>query len=290
MQKIIAVFFFIFLSCATNPIESSVEAPTVSAQIPLPKEPKIEVVILESNIPKGLQELKERKVVAYFIYNLPDSFLIRAKNLFNPPDYAAQEVTNLERDRQEWLDETITTFCGSCENIKVEVPFKVLPEVALLNLMDKASLDQMLTEKDIFEISKHHSDAEVIWVILGSEDYEQKRGLTAEQTMISAVAENTTVLKNFIYDLKAKKWLHRGEYSVTDRDIVVYERVKDVEKGVTKKATVLADRSRDQFWPMPVGISYDSPMFDEIYPYPPVPESSFLIKKALSAIGESLTP
>src|SRR4051812_18679382 len=98
MQKFMAVFFLILLSCSTAPKDSFGEAAPTVSQATLTKEPKTEVVILESNIPKGLQELKDRKIAAYFIYNLPDSFLIRAKNLFNPPDYAAQEVMNLERD------------------------------------------------------------------------------------------------------------------------------------------------------------------------------------------------
>ncbi len=285
-------FLIVFLtSCATVPSEQPIEAaPTVPSRTPLPKDPKVEVLIAESNLPNGLQDLKDRKIGAFFVYNLPDSFLIRAKHLFNPPDYAAQEVMNLQNDRQEWMDEMITTFCGSCENIKVQIPYKIFPEKFLLSLMDKASLDLELSPEDFKTISKHYPEADVVWIILGSEDYEQIRGLTSEETMISALAENTTILRNFIFDLKNRKWLHRAEFSVTDRDIIVYERAKDAEVGLTRRANILSEGSRDQFWPMPVGVSYDSPMFDDIYPYPPVPESSFIIKKALSSVGESLTP
>jgi hypothetical protein len=281
MKKLAFIFLSLALSC-TSATKSNGKSNVDATPL---KEPKVDIQIRDSNIPKGLASLVGRNVKALFIYNLPDSYLIKAKTLFNPPDYALQEVLNLQTDRKEWFDEMIVTFCGECKNIQVDIPIKSLKENDLLYFIDKSSLSQDFTEADMLKLAKDFKGVEVLWVILGSENYEQKRAATAESTMVSAMAENTVTLRNFLYDLKTKKWLHRGQFSVSDRDFAIYERADE-----KKKPKVLTDQIRGQFWPMPVGASYDSPKYDEQYPYPPVPESSFLAKKALSAIGESLTP
>ncbi len=249
--------------------------------------PKIEFLLKENRLSQGLKSLGGQKVTALFIYNLPDSYLIKAKALFNPPDYAAQEVTNLQSDRQGWMDEMILTYCDDCKDFKVQIPFKAMPEDVLLAWIDKSSLNQDPTPKEIENLKTYFPETDVFWVILGSENYEQRRGATGEALMVSALAENTVKLKSYIYDLKKKDFLNRTTVQATDKDILIYEKGKN-ETGA--KAAILFDKMKDKFWPLPVGQSYDSPKYDEVYPYPPVPESSYIIKKALSALGESLNP
>src|SRR5688500_7448631 len=119
---VIALIFGLLAACTSAPKE-----PPVSTDVTPLKEPKVDIQIRDSNLPKGLASLSDRKVTALFIYNLPDSYLIKAKSLFNPPDYALQEVLALQTDRKEWLDEAIVTFCGECKNTQVEIPLKTLP-------------------------------------------------------------------------------------------------------------------------------------------------------------------
>ncbi len=249
--------------------------------------PKIEISLKENKLPQGLKSLTGQKVTALLIYNLPDSYLIKAKALFNPPDYAAQEVTNLQTDRQGWLDEMIVTYCDDCKNIKVQIPFKTMPEDSLLAWIDKASLSKEPTPKEMESLKSYYQDADIFWVILGSENYEQRRGATGDALMISGIAENTVTLKSYVYDVKKKTFLNRTQLNATDKDILIYEKDKNESHS---KAAILFDKMKDKFWPLPVGQSYDSPKYDEVYPYPPVPESSYIIKKALSALGESLNP
>ena len=249
--------------------------------------PKIEFTLKDNKLTQGLKSLSGQKVTALFIYNLPDSYLIKAKALFNPPDYAAQEVTNLQRDRQGWMDEMIVTYCDDCKEIKVQVPFKTMPETLLLSWMDKSSLNQEPTPKDIENLKTYFPDTDIFWVILGSENYEQRRGETGDALNISAIAENTITLKSYIFDLKKKVFVNRTIVNATDKDLLIYEKQTPETRS---KAKILFDKIKDKFWPLPVGQSYDSPKYDEVYPYPPVPESSYIIKKALSAVGENLNP
>ena len=249
--------------------------------------PKIEFTLKDNKLPQGLKSLNGQKVTALFIYNLPDSYLIKAKALFNPPDYAAQEVTNLQTDRQGWMDEMIVTYCDECKDIKVQIPFKIMPENLLLAWMDKASLKQEPAAKDIEGLVKYFPDTDVFWIILGSEDYEQRRGETGDALNISAIAENTVTLRSYIFDLKKKLFVNRTQVNATDKDLLIYEKQTPETRS---KAKILFDKIKDKFWPLPVGQSYDSPKYDDIYPYPTVPESSFIVKKALSAIGENLNP
>ena len=279
-MKFFVLFLIFFTGCQTAKnkfINNS------SSKDPL----KIEVSIKENKLPQGLKSLNGKKVTALFIYNLPDSYLIKAKALFNPPDYAAQEVTNLQSDRQGWLDEMIVTFCDDCKDIKVQIPFKTMPEDVLLAWIDKASLNKEPAPQEIEDLQKYFKETEIFWIILGSENYEQRRGATGDAVMVSAIAENTVSLKSYVYDLQKKVFLHHTDLTAMDKDILIYEKGKTETKT---KAAILFDKMKDKFWPLPVGQSYDSPKYDEVYPYPVVPESSYIIKKALSALGESLNP
>jgi hypothetical protein len=172
----------------------------------------------------------------------------------------------------------------------VEIPFKTLPEKILLGLIDKASLNREMNGKDIEALKPYFKSTDIFWIILGSENYEQHRGETADGLMISALAENTVTLRSYIYDLKAKSTVNKTVLHVTDRDLIIYEKLTENNNGEQKKPAILYDKMKDKFWPMPVGMSYDSPKFDDIYNYPPVPESIYIIKKGLSALGESLNP
>lgn len=249
--------------------------------------PRISTFLKENKLPQGLKSLSGQKVTALFIYNLPDSYLIKAKALFNPPDYAAQEVTNLQTDRQGWVEEMIVTYCDDCKEIKVQIPFKAMSENVLLSWIDKASLNQEPTAEDIESLKSYFKDTDVFWIILGSENYEQRRGETGDARLVSAIAENEVTLKSYIFDLKKKAFLHRTVVTATDKDILIYEK-GDLEQKT--KAALFFDKIKDKFWPLPVGKSFDSPKYDEVFPYPTVPESSFIIKKGLSALGESLNP
>ena len=249
--------------------------------------PQIEFLLKDNKLAQGLKSLAGQKVTALFIYNLPDSYLIKAKALFNPPDYAAQEVTNLQTDRQGWVDEMIVTYCDDCKDIKVQIPFKAMPEDILLTWIDKSSLNQDPTAKEIENLKDYFNETDIFWIILGSENYEQRRGETGDAVMISALAENTVTLRSYIFDLKKNVFLNRTIVQATDKDILIYEKGKAEPET---KAAILFDKMKDKFWPLPVGRSYDSPKYDEVYPYPSVPESSYVIKKALSALGENLNP
>ncbi len=277
---VIAAVSFVFVGCQTSKNKLNDSS---GVKDPL----KIEYTLKENKMSQGFKSLSGQKVTALFIYNLPDGYLIKAKALFNPPDYAAQEVTNLQIDRQGWLDEMIVTYCDDCKNIKVQIPFKIMSENLLLSWIDKASLNKEPTFQEIEDLKILFKDTDIFWIILGSENYEQRRGATGDALMISAIAENTVTLKSYIYDLKKKAFLNRTQLNATDKDILIYQ--KDKNENQTK-AAVLFDKMKDKFWPLPVGQSYDSPKYNEVYPYPPVPESSYIIKKALSALGESLNP
>lgn len=282
------LYLFVFLVAACSLVSKDV-SPSRSDALLL-KEPKTVTEVKESQLPGGLQSLADKQVTGLFIYNLPDSYLIKAKALFNPPDSAAQEVINLQTDRQGWMDESVVTYCGECKNIKIEIPFGTLPESLLLKLIDKASLKQDVIPADLVGLKKYFPKAQVLWLILGSEDYEQQRGVAENGSMISAIAENTVTLRSYIYDLETKKWLHRSQVIVSDRDFAIYQKLNEGQLELNQKPKILTDNFDGKFWPMPVGASYDSPKYDEVYPYPPVPESSFLIKRALSDIGGTVNP
>ncbi len=277
---VIAAVLFLFIGCQTSKNKLNDSS---GAKDPL----KIEISSQENKLAGGLKSLSSQRVTALFVYNLPDGYLIKAKALFNPPDYAAQEVTNLQTDRQGWLDEMIVTYCDDCKNIKVQIPFKAMSENLLLAWIDKASLNKEPTPKEIDELKPVFKDTDIFWIILGSENYEQSRGATGDALMISAIAENTVTLRSYVFDLQKKAFLNRTELNATDKDILIYAKEKNENQT---KAAILFDKMKDKFWPLPVGQSYDSPKYNDVYPYPPVPESSYIIKKALSALGESLNP
>ena len=289
-MKTIAYFLLILTlsSCASKKITH--ENTEQNNQSVAKEMPRTEVKVLETNLASGLKQLQSRNVAVLFIYNMPDSYLIKAKSKINPPDYAIHEVMNIQSDRAEWMNETLVTHCDECKNFQSMIPLQVLPEDALLKLIDRASLKQDPTKADFEMIHQNVKEADVFWVIFGSEEYEQKRGQTGDQNVSSAVAENTVTLRSFIYDTKNNRFLNKATVTGYDDDLILYEKQVEKEGLVLKRAPLLMNKMKSKLIHMPVGPSYDGFKYDDIYPYPPVPENGLIIKKSLSALAEILSP
>ena len=259
-------------------------------EIPPRDPPRAEVKVISSSLKAGFKSLEGRKVGAMLIYNLPDSYLIKAKHLINPPDYALKEVMDLQEERQAWFDEAIVSACDDCKNVNSFVPLRILPENLLLQLFDKGSLKQDLGQKDFAQIAPHMKEADVLWIILGYEDYEQRRGLTGDANVVSAMAENTIYLRSYIYDTKAAKILHSAQVTGTDEEILLYAKQAEKDGNELERAPMLLDRMKSRLIHLPVGDSLDALRYDSVYPYPSVPESGLIIKKALNGLTEAINP
>lgn len=270
------------VGCSNQP-KSEKFAP--DANILPPKDPpRVEVTIAKDNFKNAFEAFKGKKVTILFIYNLPDSYLIKAKSKINPPDSALQEVMNLQSDRVEWLNETLVAICGSCNNFQVEVPLKLLPENLLLYFIDKASLQIELSWADIAKLQNYVKN-DYLWIILGTEDSEQKRGESDNKSMVAAVGENRVTLRSFVFDMKKKQMLNHIQVLGMDEEVVLYG--KQEGEGA---APILFERMKSKATYLPMGVSFDSIKFDEVYPYPPIPESGLIIRKSLAALMEVMSP
>lgn len=256
-----------------------------------PKDPpRAEARVLKNDIKGGLPSLKGLKIGVLVIFNLPDGYLIRAKSKINPPDFALKEVLNLQTDRVDWMNEALVTHCESCQGIEVAAPMQILPEETLLRLIDRVSLNQAPTESDWAEIARAWPEQDVIWLILGSEDYEQKRGPAREKGLISAWSESRVNVRSLLRDVRAKKLLHEAVSNGHDEDLIVYQTVSQPGSGEPVRASVVSFQTDDLRKWEPQGSAFDSPKYDDVYPYPPVPESPLIIQKTLLKLTESLAP
>lgn len=274
----------VLISCATkSPTKPFESLAGISAE-----PPRIEVKTLMSAGPHQLQDLKGRPVTALLLHQLPDSYLLRAKAKINPPDFALRQVADLQAERASWLNEALVVHCDGCQSIEAIPPLRVLPEEFLLNLMDKIPLRQELKPEEMKKIAAFLPSAEVLWVILASEDYERRRGPIKEAGLISAWSGSEVQLRSFLYDVKSGKWLHKAQVEGSDQDVIVYEKVR--EEGALKvpQARTVPFQTKDLRTLIPEGSSFDGLKYDEVYPYPAVPETQRIYQHALQALTANL--
>lgn len=274
---------FFAMSCATAPVPDRMSLPSRGL-------PHAEVRTLKNDLKGGLQGLKDRKIGVLVIFNLPDGYLIRAKSKINPPDFALKEVLNLQTDRVDWMNEALVTYCDKCQGVEVAPPLQILPEETLLRLIDRVSLRQSPSEADWAEISKAWPDRDVIWLLLGTEDYEQKRGPSGEKGLISAWSESRVNVRSLVRDVKARKLVHEAVANGHDEDLLLYQLLRQPGSGMPVRASVVSFQTDDIAKWEPIGSSYDSPKYDDVYPYPPVPEIPLIVQKTLLKLTESMSP
>lgn len=251
--------------------------------------PRTSVRVAVNRLKKGLPSLARRKVGALVVFNLPDGYLLRAKTKINPPDFALKEVLSLQTERTSWLNEALVVNCDSCD-VKTEAPLEILPERLILRLIDRVSLRQAPTSADWKDIEKSWPDRDVIWLILGAEDYEQKRGPAREKGLLAAWSQSTVTLRSLLRDRRTGRILHDAFVVGNDQDLVFYERVKEPKSGIMVKARIAPYEAKDIEKMEPSGSAFDSPRYDDVYPYPPVPESPLIVQKALLRLTEALAP
>lgn len=275
----IMIFAGLFSSCAQKEIPANLRR----------EPPKAEARVVTSQLKGGFPSLKGRKIGALVVFNLPDGYLIRAKSKINPPDFALKEVLELQRERSSWLDEALVTNCDGCD-VETVPPLEILPEELLLRLIDMASLRQKPTEADWRAIEAAWPDRDVIWLVLGSDDYEKKRGPSREKGLLTAWSQNTVLINSFVRGRPEKKVLHQATVKGHDEDVIFYEMLSDRELTPQTKARVASFSTDDAAKWEPPGSIYDGSRFDDVYPYPPVPESPLIIQKSLLRLTETLAP
>lgn len=242
--------------------------------------------VLMNSLPGGIEGLKGKKVHAFVIFNLPDGYLIRAKSKINPPDYAIKEVVDLQEERVSWLNEAMVVNCDQCFDLHAEPPLRELSEIDLLKLIDKVSLQQDPQASDWSILSKEAKKADYIWLIFGSEDYEQKRGPVVKQGAMVAWAQVDFTLRGFLYDQAQKKIVHSSEVISKDFDFALFPLPSDLETAATRKALSQLASLEDFTALEPMGSQFDSTQFDGQYPYPDVPEMPAVVRKGLLKLLE----
>lgn len=258
---------------------------------PPPKDPpKAEAKIVRDELKGGLSSLKDRKIGALVIFNLPDGYMIRAKTKINPPDIVIKELTEIQTDRIGWLNEALVVNCEKCGDIDIEPPLKALPEDLLLRLIDRTTLKQKISDADWADVAKAWPGHDVLWLILGSEDYEQKRGPSREKGLVSSWAQSTVTVRSFIRDLKSNKLLHEAGIEGHDEDLLLYQAVVEPESGQLMQAPLVPFKNDNIAKWEPAGSSLDSSKYDDVYPYPPIPESPVIVQKTLLRLTETLAP
>lgn len=263
----------------------------VAGTDPSAKEPpRAEARTIRSSLTGGLASLKDRKIGALVVFNLPDSYMIRAKAQINPPDIVLKELTEIQLDRTAWLSEALVTNCEGCGDVAAEPPIQVLPERLLLRLIDRGSLKQPPSEADWRDIAVAWPGFDVLWVILGDEDYEQKRGPSHEGGIVAAWSESRVTLRSFLRDVKSKKILHEAVVDGRDEDLILYQKVNEPESGQPVKAAVVPFEAENLSRWEPQGSIYDGTRYDNVYPYPPVPEIPLILRKSMLRLTETLAP
>lgn len=260
------------------------------APSPAKEPPKAEAKIVNDRLKGGLASLKDKKIGVLVVFNLPDGYMIRAKSKINPPDFVIKELTEIQTDRIGWLNEALVVNCEKCGDPDVVPPLKILPEDLLLRLIDRATLKQKISDADWSDIAKAWPGHDVLWLILGSEDYEQKRGPSKEKGLVSAWAQSTVLLRSFVRETASKKLLHEAVVEAHDEDLILYQRIAEPESGQLVKASVAPFKTENLAKWEPEGSALDGSKYDDVYPYPPVPESPVIVQKALLRLTESLGP
>lgn len=237
--------------------------------------------ILKNELKGGLSSLKGKKVHAFVIFNLPDGYLIRAKSKINPPDYAIKEVVDLQEERVSWLNEALVVNCDQCFDLHAEPPLRELSEDDLLRLIDKVSLHQAPVAADWKTLQKESGKADYIWLIFGSEDYEQRRGPVKKNGVLSAWSQIEVTLKSYLYDRAKGKVIHASEVVAKDFDLAVYPLPTEMQDKQTALAVTKLSTLDDLSALEPEGSGFDSTQFDNQYPYPDVPDSPNVVQKGL---------
>lgn len=290
MRHFLAGFVFLsalfFVSCAHRTGE--IQSDSLSGLPDAP--PVIESKVSFTSQANVMSQIANRRVAVLQIHQLPDSYLLRAKNKINPPDMAISEVRSLQEERSSWMNESLVVHCDTCKTFETLLPLDVLPEGFLLELMDKVALKQDLKVEDLRRIASAVPGYDVLWVIFANEDYEQKRGpLAQEKGLISSWSGSEVFLRSFVYDLKKRTWLHRAEVEGLDQDLIVYQQVREEEGRALPRARVAPFQSQPDASLIPAGSIYDGERYDHVYPYPPVPDTVRVHQKSLLSLTESLT-
>lgn len=276
---LIFTFFITFIGCSSQEKKTN-----LLGALP-PKDPsRVEITNKKNEMPKGLETLAGKTTKVLFIYNSPDSFLIKAKNKINPPDAAIQEVESLQSDRNSWLNDILVPACGECPHLKVELPIRQLPESSLLKLMDAASLNREISLKEMADLRSSVA-SDYVWIILGSEESEQFRGLTRDKEVVAAKSENRVRLRSYIYDFAKNQTLSDVEIRAVDDEVVLYR--KSEGAGV---APVLLEKMKANNIDLISDNSLDALMYDEVYPFAPIPESGYIIRQGLAGLIETINP
>ncbi len=245
---------------------------------------------MKNELPGGLASLKGKKVHAFVIFNLPDGYLIRAKSKINPPDYAIKEVVDLQEERVSWLNEALVVNCDQCFDLHAEPPLRELSEEDLLRLIDKVSLHQDPSASDWKTLRKETGKADYIWLIFGSEDYEQRRGPVEKRGVLSAWSQIEVTLKGYLYDRAKGKVIHASEVVSKDFDLAAYPLPSEMQNEKTRAASLKLSSLEDLSVLEPQGSDFDSTQFDNQYPYPDVPGSPEVVQKGLLKLLELANP
>lgn len=283
------IFTFVFLSflisCSSEPKSQTKNDMANRASSYPPKDPpSSEIKTIIPFQAKNLESLSERSIKVLIINNLPDSYLIKSKYKMNPPDFAIEQIESLQNERNSWFNENIVSICGTCSFIQTELPIRTLTESNLLKLMDKISLGQDVSTKELVSLSSNGKN-DILWLILVSSYEEQRRGESNNLSVIAAISESHVKLRSYMYDYKLNKIISHLEVQTNDEEIFLYGR-----QDGAGQAKLLIDKMRTNPSYLPTGLSFDAAQFDDVYPYPPLPDGNLLVKSSFAALLEKLSP
>lgn len=229
--------------------------------------------ILLQDLSGGFKSISEKKIAMILFQDLPDSYLLRAKDKLAPPDSANGQLRNLESDRLDILNQAFVTFCETCKNFDSKSVHDEFSEEIILSWLHKISLGLEVSASELRDLASKVEGYDFLWVFLAADDFEFERKWSTEKTSPPSVVTKTInemKIRSYLYDIKSGKIRLSIESLLEDMDIYTY-----------------APAQPDYYTKNKEDISH--PSLDGDYPYPPESDSLSLLKTNLYGLVEKVS-
>lgn len=266
---IFAAFLVLFLgACQTSKVTSThPEVSTAEAFVIPEKDPKSPQLLPGSvgEIKGLMKSLSQKKVAVLVFQDLPDSYLLKAKDKLNPPDLALQTLQDAYLERNEIINQGLVTFCDGCDHFQVLSPLDILSENQTLQILHKVSLKLKLEAADFKNIKNEFKKFDNLWIITANDDFEFNREL--QKNFVLSHTENEISVKSYVFDMKTEKITSLLELKYEDTDTFKY---------ASGNSDILNRMKTDP----------THPSWNAFYPYPPEQETLRLLKTSIYFLFE----
>lgn len=188
-RRIVVAMLVVLAGCQHLPSSSPLSPPSVVSE-----PPQADVLILVDELKTGIKALPG-KTKTILVFDRPDSILMRAKVVTDPPDLVREDLRRLQQDRVDSFNEALVTACDGCADVEVSAPSEALPLRLASSLIDRAVHRQEPTVREIRDLRKEFPGFSALWVIFGALD---------DETELAH-------LRSFIFDAKTLRLLHASE-------------------------------------------------------------------------------